>query len=148
MRELRRKHEDSESVDAGLTQTSQRLAAQLDCKAERLEQLLEEAQSAIARLERVLASVDQANVNVDPAGESAPDVAPRPPRSSPPSSFSPSPIPTGVEGHEALARSVYELADEGEAPVDIARRLDEQVGKVELILALREPGEEDSPQRH
>lgn len=36
-----------------------------------------------------------------------------------------------------LASSVIELADEGLTPVEIAQQLDEQIGKVELILALR-----------
>jgi hypothetical protein len=36
--------------------------------------------------------------------------------------------------------AVYELADGGRDPVEIARALDEQIGKVELILALRETG--------
>jgi type II secretory pathway pseudopilin PulG len=36
-----------------------------------------------------------------------------------------------------LAKAVYELADAGRGAVEIARELNEQVGKVELILALR-----------
>ncbi len=38
---------------------------------------------------------------------------------------------------DPLARSVYELADQGVEPTDIAQKLDEHIGKVELILALR-----------
>jgi hypothetical protein len=38
---------------------------------------------------------------------------------------------------DPLTRRVYELSDAGHNPVDIARALDEQIGKVELILALR-----------
>jgi len=38
---------------------------------------------------------------------------------------------------DPLSASVYELADRGRTPVQIAQYLDEQVGKVELILALR-----------
>ncbi len=34
--------------------------------------------------------------------------------------------------------SVYELADTGYQPIQIAQELDEQVGKVELILSLRD----------
>ena len=36
-----------------------------------------------------------------------------------------------------MTRSVYELSDSGQDTVSIARELDEQIGKVELILALR-----------
>ncbi len=38
---------------------------------------------------------------------------------------------------DPLTRSVYKLADSGHDTVSIARELDEQIGKVELILALR-----------
>lgn len=38
---------------------------------------------------------------------------------------------------DPLSASVYELADRGRSAVEIARSLDEQIGKVELILALR-----------
>lgn len=39
---------------------------------------------------------------------------------------------------EPLLVNVYELADRGQSVVEIARNLDEQIGKVELILALRQ----------
>jgi hypothetical protein len=38
---------------------------------------------------------------------------------------------------DPLARQVYQLADTGLAPADIAQKIGEHVGKVELILALR-----------
>ena len=37
-----------------------------------------------------------------------------------------------------LCQSIYALADRGHEPADIARQLDEQIGKVELVLALRQ----------
>ena len=39
---------------------------------------------------------------------------------------------------DPFAASVYELADRGRSPVEIAQCLHEQVGKVELVLALRQ----------
>ena len=39
---------------------------------------------------------------------------------------------------DPITREVYELADAGHAPVEIARKLGQHTGKVELILALRE----------
>ena len=42
------------------------------------------------------------------------------------------------EPADPVSRRSYELADEGRDALDIARSLDEQVGKVQLILALRE----------
>ena len=40
--------------------------------------------------------------------------------------------------HEALVRRIYDLADAGRSTLEIARQLDEPVGEVELILALRQ----------
>lgn len=40
---------------------------------------------------------------------------------------------------DPLTSSIYELADRGRSPIEIARELNEQVGKVQLILALRQP---------
>lgn len=39
---------------------------------------------------------------------------------------------------DPLNQQVYELSDEGLPPVEIARQLNQQTGKVELILALRQ----------
>jgi hypothetical protein len=38
---------------------------------------------------------------------------------------------------DPMNQQVYDLADEGHPPVEIARRLQQHTGKVELILALR-----------
>ncbi|MCK4872158.1 MAG: hypothetical protein KAS72_05500 [Phycisphaerales bacterium] len=48
----------------------------------------------------------------------------------------PSPVITEPPD-DPLTRRVYQMADRGAEPVEIAQTLDEQVGKVELILALR-----------
>jgi len=40
---------------------------------------------------------------------------------------------------DPISRDVYDLADQGLPPIEIAQRLSEGVGKVELILALRDP---------
>lgn len=47
--------------------------------------------------------------------------------------------PAGVPDHDAdpMAGEIYRLADQGLPPVEIARRLGQHTGKVELILALR-----------
>lgn len=47
-------------------------------------------------------------------------------------------VPSAPLTLDPLSASVYELADRGRSPVEIAQQLDEQVGKVELILALRQ----------
>ena len=48
--------------------------------------------------------------------------------------------PVMAEPADPLTRQIYEMADKGATPVQIAKELDEQVGKVELILALRRAG--------
>ncbi|MHC5001682.1 MAG: hypothetical protein ACYTJ0_01025, partial [Planctomycetota bacterium] len=106
---------DAEAVASRLLDLSQRLAAQLDDKAERLEQLLADADDRLARLEGAV---------IDAPVGSVPAPGTPSPRVEPPS--------------DPLTCSVYRLADAGRQPVEIARELDEQVGKVELILALRE----------
>ncbi len=84
----------------------------LDNKAERLEQLVAEADERIALL-RALRDVEQQQQQQ----QRVPQVPEEP--------------------VDPLSLSVYELADEGRSPVEIAQQLDEQVGKVDLILALR-----------
>ena len=104
---------DAHSYTAELEQIARRLSAQLDNKARRLENLIDEADRRIASL----------------GGPSDPPVAP-------------SPRPAGANGDrdpDALTVAVYERADAGLSSIEIAQQLDEQVGKVELILALREP---------
>ena len=44
----------------------------------------------------------------------------------------------GAGAGDPLSRSVHELADQGLSSVEIAQRLDEPVGKIELVLALRD----------
>jgi len=117
-----------ESLMADAEELTRRLAAHLDNKAARLEKLIAEADDRLARLEEA----------AGPSGAARPS----PRRRS---------IHEGAreEGHRAttllhegadpLTRRVHELADEGLGTIEIAQRLEEQVGKVELILALRQP---------
>jgi hypothetical protein len=100
-------HADTDAAMAKLLDTAQRLASQLDAKAERLEQLLREADERIEAME----------------------TAPAPAQLAPPEPEEPEADPVTL--------SVYEMADAGRSPVEIAQALDEGVGKIELILALR-----------
>ncbi len=110
-------HVDLHAATASYLETTQRLAAQLDNKSERLEQLLLQADERIASL-RALECAGTAASSTQPA------------------STNPSPRPL-----DPLTRSVYDLADADNSPVEIAQQLHEQVGKVELILALRGRGD-------
>jgi hypothetical protein len=89
-----------------------RLAANLDAKAARLERLIAQADERLARMERAAA---EARPRTERRPASEPDEA------------------------GPLNRRVYDLADRGLQPVEIARQLSQQVGQVELILALRRP---------
>ncbi|MEO0512835.1 MAG: hypothetical protein AAF108_08075 [Planctomycetota bacterium] len=129
-------------------ETARRYAALVDNKAARLEQLIAEADDLLARLEAV-ASHESSELRT--AGD--PDEADRPagvassederavPRTTGPSASGlPSgrgPAPSIAPEPDPLKARVFDLADEGVEPVEIARRIGTHTGKVELILALR-----------
>jgi hypothetical protein len=85
------------------------LASQMDRQTARLERLIAEADDRIKRLERLAAAAEAPSVQ-----RLHPDSA------------------------DPLNRRIYDLADEGLPPVEIARALSQQTGKIELILALRQ----------
>ena len=137
---------DLESLMVEIEEMAKRLSHQLDAKAVRLEQLIDEADHRLTRLRRVAerleqqdaaggGSADAAAIDTD-ASSSTPDPAAGDLFTAPDASASAA--GGGGSADEALTRSVYALADEGLDPADIARRLDEHTGKVELILALRQ----------
>ncbi len=111
---------DAQGYTAELHDTARRLSAQLDNKAQRLEKLIEDADQRIAALGSSAAATPPATGAVPtPATPAAP---------------APS---NGEQRVDPLTEEIYELADAGRTSVEIAQHLDEQVGKVELILALR-----------
>ncbi len=109
------------AVDAG--DVLRRQTATLDNKAARLELLIRQADERIVALTGAVSAAPgrRDTAPPDPAGRTtpAPALRPRPP--------------------DPLTLAVYERADSGLTTVEIARELDEHVGKVELILALRGP---------
>lgn len=113
---IRREVQQRQAVDGESAQSlefAQRLAAQLDGKAARLERLIADADDRLRRLERATAAAERA------APKTNGHVA-------------------AAAGDDPMLRKVYTLADEGLPPVEIARRLGQHTGKVELILALRQ----------
>lgn len=129
---------DLESLMVEIEQMAKRLGAQLDAKSVRIERLLHEADETLARLERrrkAAGDTDspdafERNPSHRHAGATAaPQTAQRPGRR----------ITTSDDpAADPLARSVYQLADGGMAADQIAQQLNEHIGKVELILALRD----------
>ena len=104
-----------------LEDLTRRFSAQLDAKTVRLEKLLSEADARIEELRRL-----RGGGGMD--GGSA--AGPTQERSEANSSLQDEPDP--------LTRDIYQRADAGQTPVQIAGELNEHVGKIELILALRQ----------
>lgn len=120
--------EDVRSRVGELIATAQRLSTRLDEKTAKVEALLAKAdrrvQSESAAHETSRAALPR-SAGSSTAVESKPISRPK--------------IHANEDGKtDPLKKAVYELADSGRAPVDIAHELKEHVGKVELILALRE----------
>lgn len=126
---LARDRESLETLMKDVRELTRLCAQQLDSRAERIEKLLAQADERIQRLEAPAGVRREA-----PLVESKPAVPSRA-RPGARTGFSGD---TGSEhSQDPLARQVYELADQGRTPVEIAGSLEEHVGKVELILALR-----------
>lgn len=118
---------DAQSASAELQNSARELAAKLDNKAARLEVLIQQADERISLMSQLsgtggvaqdewsLTGIAEPDRNLTPLGANGPPISLDP-----------------------LTRSVYELADTGYQPLQIAQELDEQVGKVELILSLRD----------
>ena len=118
---------DAQSASAELLESARQLAAKLDNKAARLEVLIQQADERISLMSQLSGTGGVAQDGPPRAGAAEPDRARTPVAANgPPVSLDP------------LTQSVYELADTGYQPIQIAQELDEQVGKVELILSLRD----------
>ncbi len=120
-------------------------AAQIENRASKLEHLIEVADQRIAELQRAterrpVSSAPRSSVDRDVELEARPAVT----RNSRSRDWSSEGDDTDVprtspsQRRDQLAERVHELSEMGLKSVEIARQLDEQVGKVELILALRE----------
>jgi hypothetical protein len=131
---------------------AERLSNESQVAAQRLSDLVEQAQAWSARLDKqttrlnaLVALIEKKSTAMAQNRPSRPDLpvaAPRHPVPSKPlvvESKLPEPAPdTGASiDLESFAQAVCQLADAGRAPIDIARELKQHVGKNELILALR-----------
>jgi len=104
--------------------SSRDLPPHLSEVAESLERLIAAADDRIERLERLTAALDDGRGRPGAATGGLP-VAER------------KPLPTPAPATDGFTRRVYELADRGMKPVEIAAELQEHTGKIELMLALR-----------
>ena len=124
---------DLEDMMVEIEQLARRFGSQLDAKTLKLEQVIREADERIEQLRRLhdgnpdaVRPEDRTNPQADESVDD--DVASRAAPSTPPQE---APV-------DPLAQKVYQLSDAGQQPADIARQLNEHIGEVELILALRQ----------
>ncbi|MEZ6233896.1 MAG: hypothetical protein R3B68_06880 [Phycisphaerales bacterium] len=110
------------TVMADAEELADRLSRALDAQAERLETLMRQADDYLRRVE---ATKRHSVVEARPSPAATVAAA----RSRPSISLD--------DDSDPLQRQVYELADSGATPLDIARQLNQPTGQVELILALR-----------
>ncbi len=119
------------------------LIGALDTRCKSLEVLLRQADERIRQLEDALD--DRVGASISPTRTALPGRSRRGEEGEGPIDEPEQPrvevdtraVSAVVGSLDPLHANVYELADRGRSPVEIARYLDEQVGKVELILALR-----------
>ena len=118
---------DAQSASAELLESARVLAAKLDNKAARLEVLIQQADERISLMSQLSGTGGVAHNGPSLTGAAEPDRV----RTTVAASGAPLSL-------DPLTQSVYELSDTGYEPIQIAQELDEQVGKVELILSLRD----------
>ncbi|MFI5381321.1 MAG: hypothetical protein ACHRHE_18645 [Tepidisphaerales bacterium] len=104
-----------------LAEMARQITAQLDTRAAKLSALLDDADRKIDQLKR-LSQQPAMTGHGDPAATPVEDAQPQ--------------LRLG-EPEDARHREVYDLADEGLSPLDIATKLNRPRGEIELILALR-----------
>ncbi len=135
--------QDLESLMVEIEQLARRFSSQLDAKSVQLEKLLREADEKIAQLQQTTAATQTKtppqtqSPSLPGAGKEPGVLPPEVKHASPHKAHADAQARSGA-GEDELARQVYRLADEGLTSDQIARRLNEHVGKVELILALRQ----------
>ena len=131
---------DLEGLMVDIEQLARRLGAQLDAKSQQLETLLAQADQRIADLGGEVPpappAVDRFEPSVPPVADAETEGEPDPP-AEPVAAASPEPAAPDPSEPDPLVARVCALADSGTAPTDIARELNEPIGKIELILALR-----------
>jgi hypothetical protein len=115
-REKQGVRDDLEALMVDINRMARDLGGQLDAKIIRIEKANREAEERIAQLQALR------------------DELARPSTGGGDALVTPQADPADTD---PLTRQVYALADAGKGPADIAEVLDEHVGKIELILALR-----------
>jgi len=118
-----RKHLESVMVD--VQEVTRLSAAQIENRAAMLDRLIADADHKISQLESLLAQVNRAQENLE--------------RESRTNNASAREQSVLMPASDPLSQRVIQMASQGHSPVHIASALNEQVGKVNLILALNKP---------
>jgi hypothetical protein len=126
---------------------SDELADRFDGRAADLARLMREADLRAARLEQVLRAESAPPPHAHPSNPGAEParsqpratgvVEPAPGRATAGGSLPGGSAAVPMLSGDPMAHEIYRLSDEGLPPVEIASRLGQHTGKVELILALR-----------
>ena len=111
--------DDLEALMVDINRMARDLGGQLDAKIIRIEKANEEAEERIAQLQALRDSLNDPSTMGQPNADHL--VTPQ----------------AGPDQTDPLTQQIYQLADQGKGPAAIAQELDEHVGKIELILALR-----------
>lgn len=128
---VRQNRDDFHVMSAEIHDTVRELSAKLINRAEQLEQLIDQADQCRDELQALLEKV-----SVTSGSPPAHTLTATPHAQAPP--ISPDTPSSDAFGDlDPLTRSVYQLADSGKSALEIAQALDEQIGKVQLILSLR-----------
>lgn len=107
-----------EALMVDINRMARDLGGQLDAKIIRIEKANQEADERIAQLQALRDELNDPHAMKNAASQL---VTPQ----------------ADAETTDPLTKQIYALADQGRGPADIAQQLDEHVGKIELILALR-----------
>ncbi|HNQ22251.1 MAG TPA: hypothetical protein PKK06_04070 [Phycisphaerae bacterium] len=127
-----RQRQDLDQAVLQLDELARQVSALLDTKYAKVEAVLREADRRIAQLNALLqASPGPRRLDLTLDAE-------------PPDALSPVEAPP--RGEDPRQAAVYRLADEGKSATEIARQVDQPVGEVELILALRRARQAQLPE--
>jgi hypothetical protein len=135
---------DMEELMVQLEEVSRRIQAQLDTKFVKLETVIRDADTRIERLERLVRESDgrpTLDVTVGDKAEDEGKPGPSPTLRWAKDGARADEPPLNATGdgadNDLTRRRIFELADAGKSPVDIAQETGQTTGEVELILALR-----------
>lgn len=134
---------DMQNLIVELSNMARQITAQLDTRSAKLELLIQEADQKIAALRRTNNEHPSALTPFEMDDDSPPSPQPVWPAPSPApqarvtEEVPPPPPPEPVDPVRQRHLAVYELADKGLTPQQIACELKRPAGEIELILALR-----------